>query len=160
MIRTVAACPYCRDGVVALDDRLLEVVFNPDSVTNTPCSHLSFFWVSLSGPRDWDWGRFWEHGRGLSQLADDLLTNLVVEITLDMVPEERPHVSHLVDGATAGPREAKRPGTGEFWVYPPGGSPESIVFDGYGVYAHDAAALVAAMHEKVRKIWIEVDRVN
>jgi hypothetical protein len=159
MIRTVSGCPFCGDGVVAFDDRL-EIIFNPDSGKDTPCDHLSFFWVSLPGASDWYWGRLWERGRGLRHLdTDDLLIGLVFDLTLDsLVPEDRPDVSHLVVGATAGMREDKSAGTGEIWVYPPEGSPELVLFDAYAVYAYDAAVFVAAMHEKARIIKIEASR--
>jgi hypothetical protein len=51
MIRRLAQCPYCHHCEIALDDRP-ELVFNPESDRQTPCTHLA--WVD---------GRYsqWEH---------------------------------------------------------------------------------------------------
>jgi hypothetical protein len=43
MFRTIARCPVCSDGVVAVSDHL-EIVFDPDSPKDAPCDHLCFFW--------------------------------------------------------------------------------------------------------------------
>src|SRR5262245_5304198 len=152
MIRTIASCPFCPDGVVALDDRL-EIVLNPDSARPI-CKHLGLFWVNLSGGQNWNWPRDWERGQGMGQMkTNDVRTELIVDLTLDMaLPEDLPHASYVVVGATAGAQEDRKPGSGEFWVYPPGSSPELVLFDGCAIYAYDAAALVAAVHEKVRMI--------
>jgi hypothetical protein len=130
VIRTVAGCPFCADGVVAFDDRL-EIVFNPDSLNATPCDHLCFFWVSLPGPTSWYWGRFWEREQGLGQFnTKDVLTDMVFALTADDLHSDYvPRVPHIVVGGVGWEREEKEPSTGMFWVYPPADSPQFVEFD-------------------------------
>src|SRR5262245_52616311 len=99
MIRIFARCPFCADGAVAFDDRL-EIVFNPDTGRNTPCDHLAFFWVALSGASNWYWERFWGREQGLGEIkTPDLLTELVTDLTCDLlVPEYQPRVAYQVAG--------------------------------------------------------------
>ena len=71
MIRTIASCPYCRDGVIALEDRP-KIVFNPDATKNAPCAHLSFFWTALSTSYEsrirWNWAWVWQSRLGRIRL--------------------------------------------------------------------------------------------
>lgn len=153
MTRIVASCPFCTNGVVSFDE-CLEIVFNPDSTIRTPCEHLSFFWVSLSGPGNWNWDCWWERGQGLSPMkTNDLVTGLIVDLTFQgLTRDDLPEAACVVIGGTAHEREDKVPGAGAFWLCSPAGSPMAVGFDGYAVYAYDADAFVAAVHAKARAI--------
>jgi hypothetical protein len=40
MIKHIASCPYCRKGEVAFDCETMDVVLNPDGVSQQACEHL------------------------------------------------------------------------------------------------------------------------
>jgi hypothetical protein len=40
VIKRIASCPYCRNGEVAFDCDLMELILNPDGAAQQPCEHL------------------------------------------------------------------------------------------------------------------------
>jgi hypothetical protein len=75
MFHEFARCPYCKRGVMAIDDDVPTFVFDPDHANGAPCAHLALATVGFevvsaetgelnnSKPRSSSW--HWSHGDGL-----------------------------------------------------------------------------------------------
>ncbi|HYH64469.1 MAG TPA: hypothetical protein VD866_07200 [Urbifossiella sp.] len=155
MIRGVSTCPYCGDLSAGVDDDRPSLVLAPDRAGGRPCPHLAFLCVSLTAydpdthdkvpGRTGHW--LWTPGDGTRALPTgpiDPLSMYVDEVMCGMLAgESLPAGEHRVGGATAGFRDADRPGSGEFPLARQGGHEVAAYLDGHGLYARNPDALVA-----------------
>lgn len=162
MIRSIARCPFCYHGHLAIDCDSARLLFNPDCLDPEPCPHFAASTGALDvaqyDPRgtyqrvpsrclDWLWlrgpGFVKDTWRGCA--AFDLEHYL-----LDMILDELADASFapprpiIIAGGTATQREKRRPGTGEFRVAGPGTL--SGILDAWALYADDADQLVRGIY--------------
>lgn len=157
MIRKVANCPYCRQCRITVDDAVPSLKLGEPA--GRVCPHLVFASVGLQVEEMADGGELgeertgiwlWAFGEGLRrfrqhELLDPLLT-YVDHLTCNLLddPEDRPQaVRYRVVGGTAGDREARRPGSGEFRVRGNPGQRLVGILDGWAIFARDARAVNA-----------------
>lgn len=160
----VACCPYCRGCRVTLSDGPRGWEFGLRYTGAVACSHLVFASVGVHvvseaggrvvGRRCGSW--FWAFGTGLRVLArkgaPDPVTAYVTELCCGLTGAgERPRwPEYVVAGATAGEREARRPGSGEFPVSGRAGEDLWAVLDGWAVFSPGPAALAAEVDRQSR----------
>lgn len=157
MIREICRCPYCGEGVVAVDDDLPEIVFDPDRPAGSPCPHLAFAWVGLHAAVECRAGFWlWALGEGLRRLLPggppEPLEDYINELCCDMSAEPPlSGVEFRIVGGTAGQREEQRLGSGDFWLAAEGAGDDLIdaYLDAWGIYAPDPGALGAVVRELV-----------
>ena len=162
MIRSIARCPFCYRGHLAIDCDSARLVFNPDCLDPEPCPHLAASTGALdvahydpygtdqrvpSRCLDWLWLRgpgfvkdTW-HGCAALDLERYLFDVVIDEVADPSFAPPRPFV---VAGGSATQREELRPRTAEFRVAGPG---HMIgILDGWAIYAHDADRLVRGIY--------------
>jgi hypothetical protein len=152
MTQIVACCPYC-SSVIGIEVKTGEVVFLPDCDGAKECPHLACLWVELDfdrisadGTECFDkkqsahW--IWEYGRGLRRkddretYRDRRLADYLMDLGFRKVPAEFvPGIEHEIVGDSAGNREFKRKGTGEFCVNCEGDAYWQAILDGFAVFS-------------------------
>jgi hypothetical protein len=165
MIRAICHCPFCPQGVVAVDDDVPRLVFNPDGTVSAPCVHLAFMSAVLhaeensgkvSHPRCGSW--CWLHGADLRESSlnrerGDFLLEYLDEFALDLVCDERLNcLAYHATGGTACQREEKCKGTGELDLRPENGQPLFGILDGWGIYSQRPEAFVAAVKKETCRL--------
>jgi hypothetical protein len=157
MIRTVEACPIC-NAVIGIDDRNAAIVFNPDRADPEPCPHLTCFWMMLSvhtGGRTQAFDWVWEYGKGLRAGKDDPMPieDRQIGDYLLLYPDFDddtqyliPKAAHFVVGASAGAREDKKLGSGEFLVVRGNGLVAGLL-DGWAIFAPQPAKVMKEIQQ-------------
>ncbi|VTU00919.1 unnamed protein product [Gemmataceae bacterium] len=155
MLRNVSTCPYCGQVSAAVDDEGPDLVLAPDLAGGVPCGHLAFVVASLEAYDSRDGARvpertghwLWVRGAGTRSLPHgpvDPLSACVDEVACGFpLGGPAPGVPYAVGGATAGVRDAVRPGSGEFPLGPLWGGPVSGFLDALALYSLRPDELVA-----------------
>jgi hypothetical protein len=162
MIRSIAHCPYCYRGHLALDCDNARLLFNPDCLDPEPCPHLAASTGALEvdqydprGPsqrvpsRCLDW--LWLRGPGFvtetwNGCAVYDLQYYLLAVALDARGDISfpPPPPFIIAGGSATQREERRPRTGEFRVAGPGLL--SGILDAWAFYAQDADRFVRGIY--------------
>jgi hypothetical protein len=167
MIRIVSRCPYCSDGVIALDDDIPDVVFNPDRVGGVSCPHLALASIRLAayaptrrrvrpaGPtprgrlvaRRSGWW-IWAHGRGLHRRGFDRQLDILMEKLDSFARDGEPfdvspfEIRYRAVGGSWREREERSCASGHFLLPRPGETPLNAFLNGWGIYGPNPAAFV------------------
>lgn len=156
MIREVSRCPYCSSSV-AIDCQHRSILFDPDRPSGVPCPHLVCYWVCLSfcgrGGKKLTKSSIWEVGRGahdvdvLKSTKDAGLTHYLLDYGFGTLPKElRPHGRHRLVGASAGQREEKKAGSGEFAIKLKGRLLQALL-DGWAIFAPEPTSVLAELDD-------------